>query len=239
MMENWMFLSAFSLGFLGSFHCAGMCGPIAAALPNFGHSKTRQLFSRLFYNLGRIISYSLLGMLAGLAGIQFKEDGWQAGLSIFSGVLILIMTFLFSGQAEKFFYSKAAPLLQKLKKGLRTALGSQHTLAPLATGALNGFLPCGFVYLALAAALSGGSVAQSAAYMTLFGLGTVPMMLSISLGAMFTGNRLRKYFHKLSPWVAVVIAVLLISRGIRAGSEASCCQAPSASQGSAIQPSFR
>jgi sulfite exporter TauE/SafE len=85
------YLSAWIVGFLGSFHCAGMCGPLAMALP-VNRDKPASVFAgRLLYNAGRITTYMLLGMVAGLLGHTLAMAGFQKTLSIASGVLILVV----------------------------------------------------------------------------------------------------------------------------------------------------
>src|SRR4051812_5896860 len=82
-------LSAFIIGFLGSFHCVGMCGPIALALPLTGNSKNAILISKLLYNSGRIVTYIFLGIVAGLLGHTIMMAGFQKTLAISSGIFII------------------------------------------------------------------------------------------------------------------------------------------------------
>src|SRR5688572_28103257 len=84
------YVSAWVVGFLGSFHCAGMCGPIALALPVDRPSPAKMFFGRLLYNCGRIGTYAMLGLLAGGVGHSLALAGFQKALSISSGLLILL-----------------------------------------------------------------------------------------------------------------------------------------------------
>ena len=84
-----MFLTAFAIGALGSFHCIGMCGPIALSVPMGGKNGLVGVIRALAYNLGRISTYALLGLIVGLLGERIVIGGYQQTLSIAVGVLIL------------------------------------------------------------------------------------------------------------------------------------------------------
>lgn len=221
-MDIWIY-SAFLVGFLGSFHCAGMCGPIALALPLQQGSTSSIVIGRLLYNSGRILTYSFLGLLVGLLGHTISLAGYQGPLSIFSGVIILLavlMPLIF----KKFdALSKLSSLYSnRLKDAFRKLFGKQSKLTMISIGLVNGFLPCGFVYLALAAAIASGTVVDTVLYMFFFGLGTVPMMLSLSLIGKFGGASLSRIIYKASPIIAVSVAILLILRGFMVNT-GSCC----------------
>ena len=89
-----MLWTAFTLGLLGSFHCIGMCGPIALALPVVGNSLTERVTAAFTYNFGRILTYSLFGILFGVIGKTFALAGWQQWFSITIGVLIVLSILL-------------------------------------------------------------------------------------------------------------------------------------------------
>jgi len=221
-MEIWVY-SAFLGGFLGSFHCAGMCGPIALALPSGDGSKSGILVGRLLYNAGRIFTYSFLGLIVGLIGHTISLAGYQGPLSVISGILVLfalLMPFVFKKMDVLSELSKLYS--SKIKGAFRSLFGKRSKITLLSIGIVNGFLPCGFVYLALAGAVAGGTVSGSIFYMIFFGLGTVPMMLAISLIGKFGGQGLSRFVNKASPFVAFTVAVLLIIRGIMMGSQACC-----------------
>ncbi len=221
-MDAWIY-SAFFVGFLGSFHCAGMCGPIALALPLQKSSKTDIVVGRLLYNSGRVITYAFLGMLVGFLGHTISLAGYQGPLSVISGILILLAVLLpfvfrrFDG-LTRFSNLYSA----KLKTAFRSLFGQKSKLTLLSIGLVNGFLPCGFVYLALAAAVAGGTVGTSMMYMALFGLGTIPMMLALSLVGKFGSSGMSRFIYKASPYIAVSVAILLIIRGIMIGPH-TCC----------------
>lgn len=216
-------LSAFAIGFVGSFHCAGMCGPIALALPLDKKTALGVFSGRVLYNSGRILTYTFFGIVLGLLGHLISFSGYQRSLSVASGILILLvllMPFLFKKiDALQFIYNK---YIATFKLRFRELFGKRSRKTLFFIGVLNGFLPCGMVYLALAAALATGSLQKSAAFMLLFGLGTIPMMLTLSMLGNFAGPSLRKRINQLSPWVAVTVALILIARGIMAGAGAAC-----------------
>ena len=214
-MEPW---TAFLVGLVGSLHCVGMCGPIALALPRSGPSRLRLLSGRVLYNTGRVMTYSLMGLVVGLLGQGISLAGYQQGLSIALGVLLLL-ALLFSVNLESKFI--ALPLIDRLMLRLRKALGKllgqPRQGAMLTIGVLNGFLPCGFVYIGLAGAISTGSGLGGAAYMALFGLGTYPLMLATSMLGGLLGPGIRQRLRPLMMIVALAFALLFILRGLNLG----------------------
>jgi sulfite exporter TauE/SafE len=219
-MDYTLFLSALTVGFLGSFHCIGMCGPLALALP-----KTTSAFSgRIVYNLGRVVTYSVLGLIAGLAGYGFSIQGFQKDLSILAGVVIIAFVFLTSGSRHLSSINiYAAKLSLPLKKKFRFLYGKGTLSALLGIGMLNGLLPCGFVYLALAGAVASGKVGSGIIYMSLFGLGTIPAMLAVSISGHFLGIKFQRFVKKASPVIAILLGVLLVYRGSELKKN-SCCE---------------
>ncbi|MFN0187718.1 MAG: sulfite exporter TauE/SafE family protein [Bacteroidia bacterium] len=215
--------SALTLGFFGSFHCAGMCGPIAMALPNRDQQMTSLFVSRLLYNVGRVTTYSIFGVLAGLFGHSLSINGWQSDISILSGIIIILFV-LFNTQAVQ---TKINHRLYKFTTYLKKSLGAIMQKKSFASlyfiGVLNGFLPCGFVYLALAGAASSHGVLEGMSYMALFGLGTIPMMLVLSLSGSFISIKARNWVQKASPVVAIVLALFLIQRGVMLKENPDAC----------------
>ncbi|WP_400191589.1 sulfite exporter TauE/SafE family protein [Hymenobacter sp. B81] len=205
-------------GFLGSFHCVGMCGAIALALPGAGQPRGRYLLGRLLYNLGRVSTYAGLGALAGLLGQSLRLAGWQQGLSIASGLLILLLVAVpgrYSGRvAARLGLDRG---LARVKQALAYFFQQPTYRALYLTGVLNGLLPCGLVYLALAGAISAPGAAGGAAYMALFGLGTLPLMLALSLTGQLVPLLWRGRLRRAVPVVASVMAVLFIVRGLGLG----------------------
>ena len=215
-----MLWAGFLFGLLGSFHCVGMCGAIALALPGgaMASSSLRYSGGRLLYNLGRVSTYATLGAGAGLLGQGLRLAGVQQGLSIASGMLILLLV-----AVPERYMSRVAGLLglSRPLAWVKTALGRlfQHPTLPAlyATGLLNGLRPCGLVYLALAVALSAPGVMGAAAYMACFGLGTLPLMFSLSLSGRLVPLLWRTRMRQAVPYAASVLAVLFIVRGLGLG----------------------
>ncbi|MBO2033697.1 sulfite exporter TauE/SafE family protein [Siccationidurans ginsengisoli] len=213
-----MLWAGFLFGLLGSFHCVGMCGAIALALPGAGGASWRYVAGRVLYNLGRLTTYAALGAAAGLLGQSLRLAGWQQSLSLLSGGLILLLVAV----PERYLGGAAsmlglAGLLGQVKSKLvyfyaRPSLGAFYT-----TGLLNGLLPCGLVYLALAGALSAPGVAGAAGYMALFGLGTLPLMLGLSLTGRLVPGAWRGRMRRAVPVLATVLAGLFIVRGLGLG----------------------
>lgn len=231
-MEDLLIWTGLSVGFLGSFHCAGMCGPIALALPGAGDERKKQLAGKLAYNIGRTLTYSMMGAGVGAIGGTFASNGWQSLVSILSGVLILIVVLLLNQRTSMLLNSRMAAVTHRFKSAFGRLFRKKGIHALFLIGTVNGVLPCGFVYLALAGAATTHSSIQGAAYMALFGLGTVPMMLFISLSGSIISLSARRWINRLSPYVAIAMAIFLIHRGVKMHREPeSCCQReqPSAS----------
>lgn len=208
-------VTAFSIGILGSVHCVGMCGPIALALPFRGLSRWQTVQGILAYNAGRIATYALLGTFIGLIGRGVWLAGWQAQLSLAVGIG-LALTALLSIPVESRFLR--IPFVQRLHQwvGCKLAqhIGARGIRTFLIVGALNGLIPCGLVYMAIAGALTSSSFLSGAAFMALFGLGTVPMMALTA----FAGQRLnlawRSRLRTLAPLLILLVATVFILRGL-------------------------
>ncbi len=209
-MELW---TGFTLGLLGSFHCIGMCGPIALAIPGKNATKSSMFFRGLLYNSGRVITYAFLGFILGILGMGATIAGYQNVLSIFLGVLIIIFALFphlkFSPKTHGFYTRFTGQLSKQISKLYRRQTG----FSSLLIGLLNGFLPCGFVVTALAAALITPSTLHSAAYMALFGLGTLPTMLMLNMAPGFISLKLRSKLRPFSSYFAIIIGLILIWRG--------------------------
>ena len=208
------FALAFILGLLGSLHCAAMCGPLMLALPGLPGGAGRFVAGRLIYQLGRVTTYCLLGIMAGMVGKSILLAGLQRWLSLALGVAILA-GFLVSKKV-----GLSAPVV-RLVTGLKSAMSAQlhrRTMASLTLlGMLNGLLPCGLVYVALAGAVARGTLAGGVIYMAVFGLGTLPMMLTMSLSGRLFPVSLRLKLRGAIPVGVCVLATLLILRGMALG----------------------
>ena len=224
---------AFILGFFGSLHCVAMCGPLMLALPVPPGGPMRFVLGRLIYQLGRILTYCLLGAVAGLAGHSLLLAGFQRWISISLGIAILL-GFLLSKRI-----ALAAPVIQLVTR-LKNAMGTQLQKRSFASlgllGLLNGLLPCGLVYVAMAGAVSRGGIPAGIGYMAAFGLGTLPMLLAISFSGKMFPVSWRLKLRGAIPAGVCLLAALLILRGLSLGipylspdlssGTPACCHAP-------------
>lgn len=211
-------LAGFLIGFFGSFHCVGMCGPIVLALPVPDTGSFRGIFTRVVYNLGRAVTYSFMGLIFGLLGNRLNLVGFQSGISIAFGVAILVYLLL-PRKYKSFFYnlSVSVKLNSAIKKGLSKLIGKNSINSFFLIGILNGFLPCGFVYTALAGAISLADPAKAMIFMLLFGLGTFPVMFLTSAFGQKVNFSLRTKINKAIPYLAALLALLFILRGLNLG----------------------
>ncbi|HEX04908.1 MAG TPA: sulfite exporter TauE/SafE family protein [Bacteroidetes bacterium] len=206
------------IGLAGSFHCVGMCGPIVLAISGSKNSTFRFLVNRLIYNSGRVVSYMILGSVSGLLGSGARMAGMQRWLSIALGVAIILGVLLPSKYVSRLFPGNTWNWLSsKLKSLWGRLLGKQSASAMLLIGFLNGFLPCGLVYIAMASAAAAPSMSESVLTMAMFGLGTVPIMLATAFLGGFISLKLRNTIQKLIPAMAILMAILLIVRGLSLG----------------------
>ena len=211
-------LSALGLGLMGSFHCAGMCGPIAIALPLHGNTVSQKIFGGTLYNVGRTITYGIMGAIFGFLGQGVEMLGFQQKISVVMGALMIISVLfpaLFKNQyrMDKSWFS----FVGKLKKSIGKLFSIRSFSSLFFIGLLNGLLPCGLVYMAIAGAIGTGNVTQGSLYMILFGLGTIPMLLTISLAGNIMSQAIRRKINKLIPVLVVVVGLLFILRGLSLG----------------------
>lgn len=211
-------LTSFFVGLFGSFHCIGMCGPIAIALPIPNSNNLNFVLGRLLYNLGRIATYSFLGAVFGLLGSRLVISGFQQSISITLGITIVFAVLIPAKYKAKISQHK---LVQKitlpLKKGISDLFKQGTFSAMFLIGILNGFLPCGLVYVALAGAIASGDAISGTAVMILFGIGTFPTMFAATLFGKFINLNIRRKITKAIPVLAFVLGLLFIVRGMALG----------------------
>lgn len=211
-------LAGLMVGLVGSLHCAGMCGPLALALPVPPDARMRYILGRVLYNLGRTVTYMGLGAIAGAVGRKLFLAGAQQTVSIVLGILLLLFA-LIPSLAR--WIPGGTAFVDRLTAPIRRAIGAllqrSSVLALFLLGLVNGLLPCGLVYMAVAAAMTTGTMLQGVMFMAGFGLGTVPMMLTIALLGKQLQGGLRKRLHAVLPVFSVVVAVLILLRGLNLG----------------------
>jgi sulfite exporter TauE/SafE len=212
------YISALLLGLVGSLHCAGMCGPVAVALPLNNRSWFARISGGLLYNAGRIITYAALGAFFGLAGMGLALGGMQQWVSIILGsVMILVVLIPRLGPVGNKMAVLTDSLTGLLKKPFVKLFRIRTYSSLFIIGLLNGFLPCGLVYIALAGALVMSRVHQGAVYMIFFGIGTIPMMLAIAVAGNILSQKLRKRLAKAIPLFIILLGILFILRGMNLG----------------------
>lgn len=213
-----MLASAFILGLLGSFHCVGMCGPIAFMLPVDRNNAAKKISQITIYHLGRLLAYSIIGLIFGLIGKSLFIFGYQQQLSIIIGVLMILVVIIPQKTFNKYNFSKSVyKAISKVKSALGTALKKKTMDTFLTIGFLNGFLPCGLVYMALFAAIASGNAASGSLYMAVFGLGTIPLMTTAIYFSHFLKGKARQRIQNAIPVFVVLIGVLFILRGLGLG----------------------
>jgi uncharacterized protein len=213
-----MLISAFVLGLLGSFHCVGMCGPIAFMLPVDRSNSYKKTLQIAIYHFGRLLSYSIIGLIFGLVGKGLYIFGFQQQLSIVIGVLMILAVLIPYKTFNKFNTSKFLfRFISKIKSALGEELKKKTNGTFLTIGFLNGFLPCGLVYMALFAAIATGDTFKGSLYMLFFGLGTIPLMTTAIYFSQFLKGSIRQRIQKAIPVFIILIGVLFILRGLGLG----------------------
>lgn len=213
-----MLYSAFILGLLGSLHCVGMCGPIAFMLPVDRSNSLKKVSQIGIYHIGRLLAYSLIGLIFGLLGKSLNLFGVQQQLSITIGILMIVVVLIPYRTFAKYNLSKPLnKVISKVKSSLGKALKKKTPDTFLTIGFLNGFLPCGLVYMAVFGAIATGSLLQGSFYMILFGIGTIPLMTSAIYLGKFLNQTIKQRIQKAIPVFVVIIGVLFILRGLGLG----------------------
>ncbi|MBX3252839.1 MAG: sulfite exporter TauE/SafE family protein [Chitinophagaceae bacterium] len=205
------------LGFLSSLHCVGMCGPLALALPVHHLTAFKRNAGILLYNIGRVASYAAIGFLFGLAGRQLYLAGVQQWISVTMGIIILVFLI--------FSYFRPAiqiPFINRLYKAIQQRIARilrspGGIVSYLWLGMLNGLLPCGMVYMALATALTMPGTFDTVLFMMMFGLGTAPAMVIAVYAGLSMNITLRSLFKKAMPYGMAIVGILLILRGLNLG----------------------
>ncbi|MBK7588313.1 MAG: sulfite exporter TauE/SafE family protein [Bacteroidetes bacterium] len=210
----WLILSAWVMGFVGSTHCIGMCGPLAMSLPMRSQQVLDRMFSALVYNLGRITTYAFYGSLIGLTQSLVLPFLFQHELSVIIGILLVLMSIYFlvfkktiTAFSNNRFYQLVTTTLGKLYQ--KNSIQNLYFI-----GVLNGLLPCGLVYLALASAFATGTMYKSILFMSFFGLGTLPAMWSMVFFAQYFSPLIRTYLRKIYPFIFAITGIMLIMRGL-------------------------
>ncbi|MBS1600860.1 MAG: sulfite exporter TauE/SafE family protein [Bacteroidetes bacterium] len=210
-------IAGFTLGMISSLHCVGMCGPLVMSLPVYHMRGREKLFSLLTYHFGRISTYAVFGLIFGLLGRRIFIAGFQRWFSIGLGIFIifiLIRHFFFKNSFQPVFLKK---YYQKIQQWSISLWKDPSKKSFLLLGIANGLLPCGMVYIAIAAALSISDVMLSVFFMVLFGIGTLPALLSLGYFGYLINISARNKMKKIIPFFMAGMGLLLILRGLNLG----------------------
>lgn len=227
-------IAAFILGFAGSLHCLGMCGPLVIALHSGGNKQNWK--SKFIYHLGRISVYASLGIAVGIIGKTFSLFGFQQALAIAAGIFMLVLI-LWPGlfRNAKF---KTTQLTQWIRNRITPKVKAHPFVTSFLLGIINGLLPCGLVYVALSGALITGDPMKSALFMITFGLATSPALLAAPAMMHWLGKRLKVKSMKALQIGLVLVSILVVLRGSGLGIpyispkmapdkvEVDCCHRP-------------
>ena len=213
MLSSTLFSVALITGFVGSLHCVGMCGPIAVALPIGGMSPLKALMARMSYHVGRLSAYMSLGYVFGYFGWGVRWAGMQQWLSIAIGLMMLTLVFF----QHNLGISAMQGLWGKLKKTASKVIQQKSLVGFGTLGLLNGYLPCGILYIALAGAAATSTPFQGSLYMLMYGLGTVPALLLVSYLPHLLKGTFRLKFQKIVPIYTFVLAIFFVVRGLNLG----------------------
>jgi len=207
--SNTTYLMLFVVGLLTSLHCVGMCGGImmSQSITTISKNKVDSMKPSIMYNLGRVISYTILGGLVGALGSVFSLTmTTQASIAIIAGIFMVIMGFNMAG------FSTFRSLNIKLPW---SKCKSKNTNSrPFVVGLLNGFMPCGPLQTMQLYALASGSAFKGATSMFIFAIGTVPLMLGFGLVANLMNQNNTKKLMKLSGVIVVVLGIVMANRGL-------------------------
>ncbi len=195
-----------------------MCGPIAFALPVDRTNTSKMILQTGLYHLGRLFTYALIGLLFGLLGKGLFLAGFQQRLSILVGVIMIVLVLIPTHILNQYSLSKPFyRLINLVKSKLSRYIRKKNTGAFFTIGFLNGFLPCGLVYMALVGAIATGTAWKGAGYMFIFGIGTIPMMTASVIAGNFLKISIRNKIQKAIPVIVVIIGLLFILRGMGLG----------------------
>ncbi len=212
-----LIVAAFTMGLLGSFHCVGMCGPLALSLPLSTNTVWSKFSGAFLYNTGRIITYSVFGFVFGLIGKSASLFGYQQWLSISLGVLIIFFVILPKRISVFSYKNYITVFFEKIRSGLGNLFSRKNYSSLFFIGVLNGLLPCGLVYMAAAGAVATGDIVDSILFMAFFGLGTLPIMWSLAFFGNYVSIGIRQKIRMAYPYMMMLMGCLLILRGMGLG----------------------
>lgn len=210
-------IPAFLIGLGGSLHCIGMCGPLMFSSLINNKNGSISFIDWLLYQSGRIIIYAIWGIVFGAIGTSARWFGLQQNISLSLGIgmlVILILIKLFPAFERKF---SNILLAQFWKSNLLSLLQSKTKGSDFIAGMVNGILPCGLVYVALAGATAVQDPIKGGLFMIVFGIGTLPLLSALLFFGKSMQVSVRKYITKWYPALIGLMAIMLIIRGMNLG----------------------
>ena len=206
--------AAMILGLAGSLHCLGMCGPLVSVLESVSLQKKWSL-SQTLYHMGRWTTYSILGIIVGSVGQGFATLGLQRWAVLLAGITMLLL--LFFPSLSRAIKLPASRLAQRLRSVMSAALRSQRHHHRFLFGMLNGLLPCGLVYTALAGSLAAEQAWKGGLFMLLFGIATTPALATVSQLTAWISGRFKAATTQRLKLAFSIIALLVLLRGANLG----------------------
>lgn len=200
-------ISALVIGFFGSLHCLGMCGPLMITF--IGPS--RKASTVLYYHAGRIVAYGAIGLFLGLIGESVAFFSIQKYVTLLMGFFLIILYGVpkVRGRVERWYYNSRFSGFIRKELSKNVSSGKRWFLSGLA----NGFLPCGLTYIAAAGAVALGNYANGVLFMVLFGLGTLPALLGLQISSIFTLSRVKRFLPRVTAIIAILSGAILMLRG--------------------------
>lgn len=205
----------------GLSHCVGMCGPLVSAFAVRQRAARAEVTSPLLvFQMGRLTTYMLLGAGLGAAGSVVKvaalDRGWQGGLSVGLGVMLLLSGVSLLGRLPWQHRLAALGPGRLIARWLGTLLGAaaRRPAASFGLGLANGLLPCGAVYAVALLAASTGDPLRGATGMLVFGLGTLPALLGVGLSVSRLSLRLRGGLYRMTATLVMLAGLQLALRGL-------------------------
>lgn len=212
-MNTSVIIMALLMGFTGSLHCAGMCGPIVWIMPFQMFNGAKKVIAIALYHIGRVSVYAALAVILHSFRSMF-DPKVQQYISIILGSILLLAGVLSFFSAS---WNMNLPWGGFVKKQLGNVIGKPGLGAITAAGILNGMLPCGLVYMALSASMTLGTAAQAAGMIYIFGIGTLPMLVSITLLKTKVNFLRSSHIKKFIPVVVFSFGCLFVLRGMNLG----------------------
>ncbi|MDX1685877.1 MAG: sulfite exporter TauE/SafE family protein [Saprospiraceae bacterium] len=206
--------TALTLGFLGSLHCLGMCGPLVTAIPMQSNRAVSTVMNISTYHTSRILAYGFLGLIPGVLGAGLQITMAQQWISVLVGIIFLIACVL----SLRNHLSIRIPVFDQISLRIQNlfynAIRAESRTRLVSLGILNGLIPCGMVYMAMAAALGRPTVMDSMLYMMAFGLGTVPIFVLLAFIQSRKIFDIRPHLQKLIPVSLAILGLIFLWRGL-------------------------